>query len=116
MQPLATQQKRNCSCGVLPGVFLVLGFLVGTSEARVIETDLFIQEGIVEIAGRSTQALTINGQIPAPTLRWREGDSVTLRVTNLLQETSSIHWHGIILPSAMDGVQVSLQVSKASDP
>jgi len=104
MQPLATQQKRNCSCGVLPGVFLVLGFLVGTSEARVIETDLFIQEGIVEIAGRSTQALTINGQIPAPTLRWREGDTVRIRVHNGLKTSASVHWHGLLLPNGQDGV------------
>uniref|UniRef100_A0A0S6Z102 Copper resistance protein CopA n=1 Tax=Mizugakiibacter sediminis TaxID=1475481 RepID=A0A0S6Z102_9GAMM len=46
----------------------------------------------------------INGQLPAPLLRWREGDTVTLRVRNTLPTTSSIHWHGIILPADMDGV------------
>ena len=48
--------------------------------------------------------MTVNGTLPAPTLRWREGDIVTLRVTNRLRETSSIHWHGIVLPANMDGV------------
>ena len=49
-------------------------------------------------------ALTVNDSVPAPTLRWREGDSVTLHVTNTLQEDTSIHWHGILLPANMDGV------------
>ncbi|MFT4560935.1 MAG: FtsP/CotA-like multicopper oxidase with cupredoxin domain [Gammaproteobacteria bacterium] len=46
----------------------------------------------------------INGQLPAPLLRWREGDNVTLRVTNDLTVDTSIHWHGILLPFQMDGV------------
>src|SRR3546814_12943398 len=46
----------------------------------------------------------LNGSLPAPTLRWREGDTVTIRVKNRLNETTSIHWHGIILPFQMDGV------------
>jgi CopA family copper-resistance protein len=49
-------------------------------------------------------AVTINGSLPAPTLRWREGDTVTIRVKNTLKEDTSIHWHGIILPYQMDGV------------
>jgi len=49
-------------------------------------------------------ATAINGSIPAPTLRWREGDIVTIRVTNRLREATSIHWHGILLPFQMDGV------------
>ncbi|MEO8461291.1 MAG: copper resistance system multicopper oxidase, partial [Dokdonella sp.] len=46
----------------------------------------------------------VNGSIPAPILRWREGSNVTLRVTNRLREPTSIHWHGILLPTDMDGV------------
>src|SRR3546814_12128967 len=49
-------------------------------------------------------ATTVNGSLPAPTLRWREGDTVTIRVKNNLTEATSIHWHGIILPFQMDGV------------
>ena len=49
-------------------------------------------------------ATTVNGQIPAPLLRWREGDRITLRVTNHMAVSSSIHWHGILLPNPMDGV------------
>jgi CopA family copper-resistance protein len=58
----------------------------------------------VNYTGRSRIATAVNGQLPAPVLRWREGDTVTLRVTNRLPVRSSIHWHGILLPAAMDGV------------
>jgi CopA family copper-resistance protein len=66
--------------------------------------DLVIGETAVNFTGRMGVATTVNGQVPAPTLRWREGDTVTLRVTNRLKERTSIHWHGIVLPSEMDGV------------
>ena len=58
----------------------------------------------VNITGRSRTATAINGQIPAPILRWREGDTITLTVTNWLSEPTSIHWHGVRTPSPMDGV------------
>jgi CopA family copper-resistance protein len=66
--------------------------------------DLNISEQTVNFTGASAIATTVNGSLPAPTLRFKEGDTVTLRVTNHLKETSSIHWHGLILPSGMDGV------------
>ncbi|MGA7800299.1 MAG: copper resistance system multicopper oxidase, partial [Gammaproteobacteria bacterium] len=68
------------------------------------EFDLVIGEMPVNFTGRPRMATTVNGQLPAPLLRWREGDTVTLRVTNRLSVPTSIHWHGIILPNAMDGV------------
>ena len=58
----------------------------------------------VSFSGKHRLATAINGSLPGPTLRWREGDEVSLRVTNHLAEDSSIHWHGIILPTEMDGV------------
>ncbi|WP_186114816.1 copper resistance system multicopper oxidase [Burkholderia gladioli] len=68
------------------------------------EFDLAIARSSVEIGGRSRRATTVNGTLPGPILRWREGDTVTLRVANRMDEASSIHWHGIVLPSNMDGV------------
>ena len=68
------------------------------------EFDLVIENQAVNFTGKPRVATTINGSIPAPTLRWRLGDTITLRVTNRLRETTSIHWHGIILPFEMDGV------------
>ncbi|KJK14778.1 copper resistance system multicopper oxidase [Pseudomonas sp. 2(2015)] len=66
--------------------------------------ELFIGQTPVNVTGRPRTALTINNSLPGPTLRWREGDSVTLRVRNRLNESTSLHWHGIILPANMDGV------------
>jgi len=82
---------------------------VGTASgtAKVLtgtEFDLTIAETPVNFTGSPRMATTINGSIPAPTLRWRAGDTVTLRVTNRLAEETSIHWHGILLPYQMDGV------------
>lgn len=56
------------------------------------------------VAGERARHITLNGQFPAPLLRWREGDEVTLRVHNTLDEDTSIHWHGVLLPAPMDGV------------
>ncbi|SED71933.1 copper resistance system multicopper oxidase [Pseudomonas coleopterorum] len=75
-----------------------------TSALSGTEFDLFIGETPVNITGNSRTAMTINGGIPGPLLRWREGDTVTLRVKNRLKDMTSIHWHGIILPANMDGV------------
>ena len=68
------------------------------------EFNLTIAQTPVNFTGAPRMATTVNGSIPAPTLRWREGDTVTLHVTNHLDEETSIHWHGIILPYQMDGV------------
>jgi CopA family copper-resistance protein len=66
--------------------------------------DLRIGETPMNFTGSPGIAFTVNGSVPAPTLRWREGDTVTLRVANTLNEDASIHWHGILLPANMDGV------------
>lgn len=68
------------------------------------EFELSIGQTAVNITGHVRTALTINGSLPGPLLRWREGDTVTLRVRNRLAQPTSIHWHGIILPANMDGV------------
>jgi len=68
------------------------------------EFNLTIAQTPVNFTGAPRMATTVNGSIPAPILRWREGDTVTLHVTNQLDEETSIHWHGIILPYQMDGV------------
>lgn len=74
------------------------------------EFDLVIGETPMDFTGRVRSAVTVNGSLPAPLLRWKEGTTVTLRVSNALPEGSihghetSIHWHGIVLPANMDGV------------
>ncbi len=65
---------------------------------------LDIAETPVNYTGATRLATTVNGSIPGPILRWKEGTTVTLRVTNHLRAPTSIHWHGILLPFQMDGV------------
>ncbi|MGE0815391.1 MAG: copper resistance system multicopper oxidase [Vicinamibacterales bacterium] len=66
--------------------------------------DLAIGRTAVDVTGRRRTAVTVNGSLPGPLLHWREGDEVRLRVSNTLDEDTSIHWHGLLLPAAMDGV------------
>ena len=69
------------------------------------EFDLRIGEALVNFTGSPKIAHTVNGSLPAPTLRWREGDTVTLRVSNALRDDqASIHLHGVLVPANMDGV------------
>jgi CopA family copper-resistance protein len=65
---------------------------------------LDIETKAVNLTGRNARATLVNGLLPGPTLRWREGDVVSIAVTNRLKVPTSIHWHGIRLPSEMDGV------------
>ncbi len=66
--------------------------------------ELTIAESAFTVDGRSGHAITVNGTLPAPLLRLREGENVRLVVHNHLDEDSSIHWHGLIVPMEMDGV------------
>jgi len=78
-----------------------------TTQPQVLSGNRFrlsIDYQPVNFTGRDRLATAINGSVPAPVLRWKQGERVTLEVTNNLAEDSSIHWHGLILPSAMDGV------------
>lgn len=66
--------------------------------------DLSVDQLAVNYTGARRVATAINGQVPAPLLRWREGDVVTLRIHNRLPVQTSIHWHGVVVPADMDGV------------
>ncbi|MBA5249400.1 MAG: copper resistance system multicopper oxidase [Gammaproteobacteria bacterium] len=66
--------------------------------------NLNIGEQDVNFTGVMCKATTVNNSLPAPLLRFKEGEIITLNVTNHLNESTSIHWHGLILPSEMDGV------------
>ena len=87
---------------------LAAGALPTATRAPVLagtDFQLSIGESPVNFTGRTRAAITVNGSLPAPTLRWREGDTVTLRVTNALPGAhTSLHWHGLLLPANMDGV------------
>ncbi|MCC4231827.1 copper resistance system multicopper oxidase [Sphingobium soli] len=66
--------------------------------------ELAVSESHFTTGGRSAHAVTINGTLPAPLIRLKEGQNVQLVVHNLLKEDTSIHWHGLIVPFHMDGV------------
>lgn len=69
-----------------------------------VEYDLEISRRSIEIAGRRTRAITLNGTIPGPLIRLRQGEEAVLRYTNRLEEDTSIHWHGLLIPNRFDGV------------
>ena len=68
------------------------------------DIDLVIDHQLISPTGKATMATLVNGSLPAPTLRFKEGDTVTIRVSNRMNVPTSIHWHGILLPYQMDGV------------
>ncbi|MGG1355239.1 copper resistance system multicopper oxidase [Psychrobacter pacificensis] len=68
------------------------------------EFDLYVSEKMITVNGKSSMATLINDSLPAPTLKMQEGDTVTIRVHNQLNESTSIHWHGLLVPFEMDGV------------
>ncbi|AII54499.1 hypothetical protein N008_21475 (plasmid) [Hymenobacter sp. APR13] len=69
-----------------------------------VEYDLYVDEREVSYTGKTRLAIAINGQIPAPTLRFTEGDTAIIRVHNQMSVETSIHWHGLLLPNDQDGV------------
>ena len=71
-------------------------------SGRVI--DLAVGQGAIEVAGRSGHAFAVNGSVPGPLVRLKEGEAVALRVANHLAQDTSIHWHGLLLPFQFDGV------------
>ncbi|MEZ4807810.1 MAG: multicopper oxidase domain-containing protein [Flavobacteriales bacterium] len=76
----------------------------GGSDARVVRYALTIAEERVHPAGKEVSGMTVNGTIPGPTLRFTEGDSAVIQVTNTMEVATSVHWHGILLPNYQDGV------------
>jgi CopA family copper-resistance protein len=109
-RPNASLSRRRFVHGVAGGALLAA---CGWSRVRANapsnvlsgrDFDLSIGETIVDFTGHRRHAVVVNGGLPGPLLRWREGETVTLRVRNTLAERSSIHWHGIVLPADMDGV------------
>ena len=81
-----------------PGAAPTLPTLVGPN------VDLRIGHSELKVDGRTGHAVTINGTVPGPLLRFKEGQTVRLSVTNNLHEDTSIHWHGLLVPFQMDGV------------
>ena len=99
---------QGLACGgVAAGIGFARPLFAADSNRTVLsgrEFDLTIGEMPVNFTGAMRRATVVNGQLPAPLLRMRQGDTVTIRVTNKLRQQTSIHWHGFIVPADMDGV------------
>ncbi len=80
-------------------------FLLEPGIAQAAEYQLDIRKEIVNVTGKPLEKITVNHSFPAPTLWWTEGEDVVVHVTNYMDEPSSVHWHGILLPGYMDGVK-----------
>lgn len=92
-----------------PGmILLIAALMILTSSvdicAETVEYHLTIEHGTVNFTGKKCPAMTINGSIPGPTLRFREGDQAVIHVHNKMDIATSVHWHGILLPNDQDGV------------
>ncbi len=88
----------------LAALFILLA-TVAASFGRTVEYDLTVAEETVAPAGKPVAGLTVNGGIPGPVLRFREGDTAQVRLHNrLTRESASLHWHGLLVPNKEDGV------------
>lgn len=90
-------------------IFVILAaclvfFLITPAFGKTVEYDLFIEYKTLNFTGKEAKAISINKSIPGPTLYWTERDIAKIRVHNRLEEETSIHWHGILLPNKEDGV------------
>jgi FtsP/CotA-like multicopper oxidase with cupredoxin domain len=88
----------------MKNIATTMAILTAFASARTVEYKLTIAEETVNITGRSVTGMTINGRIPGPTLRFTEGDTAVMHVTNTMGVPTSIHWHGLLVPPDMDGV------------
>jgi len=84
--------------------FFLYQIVPGTAGAATVEYRLIIARQQVNITGRTAEAMTINGGLPGPVLRFTEGDTARIHVHNDMDVDTSIHWHGILVPPGMDGV------------
>ncbi|WP_424139682.1 multicopper oxidase domain-containing protein [Roseomonas chloroacetimidivorans] len=108
MAEVTLSRRRMLAAGIaalsapaLPGVALAQP-AIGRSMPR--EFNLAIENVTLNITGTPRPAVAINRSVPAPVLHFREGEEVSINVANRLRESTSIHWHGLILPSGQDGV------------
>ena len=81
-----------------------LSVAVTSVQATTVEYDLTVGYLPANFSGHAVQAIAFNGTIPGPTLQFTEGDTARIRVHNALNEETSVHWHGVLVPNDQDGV------------
>lgn len=91
------------ACYLIGGLFIFCMVFIAQAQDRIV--NLNVGYKTVNFAGKKEQAIAVNNQIPGPTLQFKEGDHVIINVYNHLDRGTSIHWHGLIVPWKMDGVE-----------
>ncbi|MGE5238188.1 MAG: multicopper oxidase domain-containing protein [Chloroflexota bacterium] len=105
MKPFSAHSGMRKRLQLSVGLFIALLFLPDAPGwAATIEYTLTIEKSTVRITGKEANAMTINGETPGPTLRFKEGDMARIHVRNAMDVATSIHWHGVLVPPGMDGV------------
>ena len=102
---MINKMKSVCLLAVLSLSTLFL------NAQKVVRYDLYVSDTTVNFTGKSKRAIAVNGQIPMPTLSFTQGDTAEIHVHNKLKESTSLHWHGLILPNKEDGVPYLTQTS-----
>jgi len=77
---------------------------------KTVTYHLYVKDTLVNYTGKVKRAIAVNGQIPMPTLTFTEGDTAEIIVHNLMDEETSLHWHGLMLPNKEDGVPMLTQM------
>lgn len=83
---------------------------VNLNAQKVVRYDLHVKDTLVNFTGKTKRAIAVNGHIPMPTLTFTQGDTAEIHVYNELKESTSLHWHGLILPNKEDGVPYLTQM------
>jgi len=83
---------------------------VTLNAQKVVRYDLHVRDTLVNFTGKTKRAIAVNGQIPMPTMTFTQGDTAEIHVYNELKESTSLHWHGLILPNKEDGVPYLTQM------
>ncbi len=98
------QMKRSENKKVLPFPEKKL------TGGKTVTYHLYVKDTLVNFTGKVKRAIAVNGQIPMPTLTFTEGDTAEIIVHNLMDEETSLHWHGLMLPNKEDGVPMLTQM------
>ena len=89
---------------IITTLFALIGMLSSPCFADIVEYSLNVDYKSINLTGINTKAMALNGSIPGPTLRFRDGDTARIRFKNNMDVPTSVHWHGILLPYRQDGV------------
>lgn len=95
---------------LLPIALLILSLSSEAFAQRVVHYDLYVRDTMFNMTGKTRRAIAVNGQIPMPTLTFTQGDTAEIVVHNELDESTSLHWHGLFLPNKEDGVPYLTQM------